>query len=413
MKVLGIITEYNPFHNGHLYHLEKAKEMTEVDVVVAVMSGNFVQRGEPAILDKWRRAQIAVECGVDLVLELPFVFACNNAEYFAKGAIGILNGIGCVDDIVFGSETGDIDAIARGARFLSDESDTFKERLKVYTDKGLSYPAARAKAFAETSGEAGNLLNSPNDILAVEYLKQIYLTGSMIRPHAIKRLGQGYNSQNTQTPFASASAIRNFAMKSSDISEICNCLPFQSYVNLAGIQETIAERQEKLCELITARILTADTEELSKIFSATEGIENRLKTSARLSHDMDELVGKIKSRRYTETRIRRLLMHTLMGFDKESAEHIAAEKLLYTRVLAFSDKGSTLLRHIRKEECAEIPVVTNINKEIPASHPARALLKFDQRASDIYNLISGLELYEFSDFVRKPHKKSAGNGQIK
>lgn len=402
MKVLGIITEYNPFHNGHLYHLEKAREMTEPDVVVAVMSGNFVQRGEPAILDKWRRAQIAVECGVDLVLELPFVFACNNAEYFAKGSIGILNGIGCVDDIVFGSETGDIDAIARGARFLSEESSAFKESIKGYLDKGLSYPAARANAFAQTSGEAGDLLNSPNDILAVEYLKQIYLTGSSIKPHVLKRLGQGYHSKNTETPFASASAIRNFAMKNRDISEIRECLPCQSYVNLTGVQETIAKRQEKLFDLITARILTADTEELSKIFSATEGIENRLKMSVRFSHDMDELVGKIKSRRYTETRIRRLLVHTLMGFDKKSAEYIAAEKLLYTRVLAFSDKGRKLLRHIRKEECAEIPVVTNINKEMPVSHHVRALLEFDLRASDIYNLASGFDMYRFSDFVRKP-----------
>lgn len=414
MKVLGIVAEYNPFHNGHLYHLQKSREMTGADFVVAVMSGNFVERGDAAVSAKWTRAQIAIECGADLVLELPFAYACNNAEYFARGAVGILDGLGCVTDMVFGSETADIEALKVAAQFLAAETAEFKDALRDALGRGLSFPAARAWAFAKSfenfSGKPAkdiSLSSLPNDILAIEYLKQLCLLKSHIEPHALLRQGEGYDSKNIKSPLASAAAIREILKNGGELSELELCMPKPSRLSLEKDFELYKIRQRRLFELVRSRILTADEQELSRVFSAAEGLENRMKQAARSAHDIEELAMTIKSRRYTLTRIRRLLIHTLMGFDKEAAERIFGGNLLYARVLAFNAQGAELLRHIKKAECADIPIVTNINKQVPSAHRLRDLLEFDIRATDIYNIISGADTYKSSDFVEKPRRADA------
>ncbi|HML38127.1 MAG TPA: nucleotidyltransferase family protein, partial [Bacillota bacterium] len=217
MKVLGIIAEYNPFHNGHRYHLEESVKLTSPDFTVCVMSGDFTQRGEPAMADKWIRAAATVENGVDLVLELPFAFACNNAEFFAAGAVDILNRLGCVTHLSFGSEAGELSALSQAADYLAYEDDELKNTIREFADQGLSFPRARYEAVKMCRGEAySDVLRSANNILAVEYLKQLRLMKSEIEPVTVKRYGTGYHDMGSYENIASATAIRHQVKRSGD-----------------------------------------------------------------------------------------------------------------------------------------------------------------------------------------------------
>ena len=233
MRVLGLITEYNPFHNGHLYHLEESKKITNSDFTVVVMSGNYVQRGEPAIVDKWTRTKMALEAGADLVLELPVVYATSSAEFFAFGAISILHHSNITDCISFGSELGSIDLLSQIADFLFFESDHYKMKLKAYVSKGLAFPLARNKALISEfidkkinipKEELNKILSSSNNILAIEYLKALKLLKSPIEVFTIKRQGASYNSTQLDSIFASATGIRN-SLKNNDYSILYKTMP--------------------------------------------------------------------------------------------------------------------------------------------------------------------------------------------
>ena len=241
MKTLGIISEYNPFHNGHMYHIKKSKEITGADTVIAVMSGNFVQRGEAACADKWLRAGIAVSCGVDLVIELPFVYACNSAGAFARGAVGILDKLGAVDYLSFGSESGSLDELM----VFTAEDESFKERLHHALDMKMSYP----KAMEFAAGDEKGIMSGPNNILAIEYLKELKRTCSSIIPVTVKRSDKGYHSLETAGKYASASKIRSMMTAGEDYS---------SYVPVAY--------KTKITELdyfaVMSRIITADVSEI-------------------------------------------------------------------------------------------------------------------------------------------------------
>jgi predicted nucleotidyltransferase len=366
MSVAGIVAEYNPMHSGHLYHLRETRERCGADVVVAVMSGTFSQRGEPTIYDKWLRAGAAVKNGVDLVFELPFIYACNSAEYFGTGAVRILDGLGCVTHISFGSEVGDVGPLSDLAAFLADEPEAYREALKAQLEKGISFPRARQAAVAETYGNS-QLLREPNNILAIEYLKGLRRIGSGITPVTIQRKGAGHHE--------SATEIRN----------------------------SIEWDESRYYDMVRQAFLKSDSARLGGILAASEGIANRIKKNLRRAKTLDELIDLTKSKRYTWTGINRLLAQTLIGLTEEN--FFKMNGVRYGRILAFNDTGAKLLRTIKKKELAAMPILTNLPKDLAPWEDDEALtlsVSTDVLAADLYNLAFQRDLYDHSDFVMKP-----------
>lgn len=403
MNNIGIIAEYNPFHNGHLYHLEETKRLGQADNVIAVMSGDFTQRGEPAIYNKWVRAEMAVNNGVDLVIELPFVFACNNAEYFASGSMGILNSLGCISHFSFGSESGAISPLRQAAALLVNESTGFKDALKEFLNQGMSYPRARYEALKKTEGkDVADVVRQPNNILAVEYLKQWLLNGYQMKPITVKRSGRGYHDKEVGETFSSATAIRKAIRQKNGMAAVRPSVPEETYRIMNMTEHIPVTDSEGLFHLMMYKILTSANEQLSEILSAGEGLENSLKKSIIKSRSAKDIVEQTLSKRYTETRINRLLIHTLASLTKEDFFRLIADPPLYARVLGFSDKGAGLIRHIKKTGCSSIPIISNINKEIMPGDPSTDLLKYDILSADIYNLAHFNNIYKYSDHVSKP-----------
>ncbi|MCL1808481.1 MAG: nucleotidyltransferase [Clostridiales bacterium] len=404
MKVLGIVAEYNPFHKGHLFHLAESKRMSGAGACVAVMSGNFTQRGEVAFFDKWERARIAVDCGVDLVLELPFAYACNTAEHFAKGAVQILDGLSCVDAMSFGSESGDLTKLSESASCLLSEDEKFRENLKSGLEKGDSFPKARAGALRLAAGEEiAEMLSSPNNILAVEYLKQLMLAGSSLAPLTVRREGAGHNSKAPSGGFSSAASIRGM-LGAGGMNEASKYVPDECYDRIKKINIGFNEKINNLFLLISAKIFSETEEKLEETLSAGEGLGCRLKKAARGADCLESLVSGTKSKRYTRTRIQRLLVHALFDLKAADFHGILDAGLNYARVLAFNAEGAALLRRA-KGAGTRIPVITNINKQVRDGDEIFRLLKYDLLASDLYNLVSGSDTRVKSDFVVPPYHK--------
>ncbi|MDD2190162.1 MAG: nucleotidyltransferase [Eubacteriales bacterium] len=403
MRVLGIIAEYNPFHNGHLHHLQESIRIANPDFTVCIMSGDFMQRGEPAMADKWIRSSAAIKNGIDLVIELPFVFACNNAEYFAKGAVDILNRLGCITHLSFGSEAGQLSLLNKIADYISNESDQLKAGIKEFADRGYSFPRARYEAVKQCMGkECANTLKSANNILAVEYLKQLNITGSRIEPLTVKRYGTGYLDKECYNNIASASAIREILGKSDNLHEVSDFVPPTTFQVFKELNEGVNVKLNDFYLLLIYQILKSDIAELGNIISATEGLEHRVKKAAISSGDTNSLIRAVLSKRYTQTRIQRLLVHIMLNLDKDSFRNIIEKDINYARVLAISRKGALLLKQIKKENLNMIPILTNINREVSKDSPEWDLLKYDVLASDIYNLIVYGEIYNHSDYIMKP-----------
>ncbi len=411
MNNIGIIAEYNPFHNGHLHHLNESKKLGDPNHIIAVMSGDFTQRGEPAMYDNWIRAEMAVKNGVDLVIELPFAFACNNAEYFALGGLNILYGLGCVTHFSFGSESGDLNKLIKAAEFLAYEDPNYQEILKGFMDKGFSYPRSRSEALKSLGmTEVASLVRDPNNILAVEYLKQWIRLGRKMEPITIKRMGNHYHDNGISCPLASATAIRREISGGSGILGIKEAIPKTTAEIMDRIERKPIIDSEGFFDILIYKILTSANEELAEVFSAGEGLENRLKKAIIKCRNVEELIDAVLSKRYTRTRIRRLLLHILTCLTKESFSNIIDRPALYARVLGFSDKGAKLLRHINQNKCSKIPIITNINKEPGTDDPVWTLLRYDVLASDIYNLIAQNELYSRSDYRAVPYFENRFSG---
>lgn len=383
-NVLGIVAEYNPIHNGHIYQLNACKEKCGAQYAVAVISGNFTQRGEPALLDKWERAKMAVLAGVDLVVELPFFWACNSAEYFAKGAVELLDGMGVVTHLGFGSECGDIEKIRETAEEISGKSEKYQKRLQKYLGEGNSYPKATMMALEEK----GEILKEPNNILAVEYTKALIELDSKIKTITVKRKGASYHQEDVVDHLASGSGIRKMLKVGDSIENVvdvsCNEILKENR------KQMVFADSEKYFHMIKMAVLTMSKEEISEIFSVREGLENKIYKEIRNTSNLDELIGKIKSKRYTYTAISRIFSHILMKLKKDFVQD------KYIRVLAFNENGAGLLKEMKKRELNRFPVVTNINKEEEID------FSMDVRATDIYNLLSGADSYKNSDFVRQP-----------
>lgn len=367
MKKLGIIAEYNPFHEGHKYLIDEVRKQTGADQVIAVMSGNFTQRGYPAVYDKWTRAERAIQNGVNLVLELPVCYACNSAEYFAKGGVSVLEGMGCIDYLAFGSESGQLKLLRHTAKTLKQNEADIIELIRKKTKQGCSYPKAREEAVMELGFEEDlSLIREPNNILGIEYLKQL----KTMEPVTIKRMGAGHHQ--------SASEIRNIMRKQDG--------------------ERINAIEENYYRFVATRIFQMSTAELDAVFSSGQGLGNKLKQEIRYARNFEELVDRVKSKVYTRTRITRLLTHIVLGIDEE----VMGKAVPYIRILGFDRKGASVLKEMKKRECATIPVLNNINKEKESYPEISVCLEKDILASDLYNLISGKDLYTNSDYVKKP-----------
>jgi len=405
MKVLGITAEYNPFHNGHKYHIEKSRCLTGADCVVAVMSGNFTQRGEAAILDKWERSRLAVENGVDLVVELPFIYACSKAQSFAEGAVDILKGLG-VQMISFGSESGKIVELRSLAEALIDKAEEIASLRDLFMQRGTSFAKAGELAAAEVLGEeAVKLMVDPNNILAIEYLKRMIFwkeRGYDIEPVTVKRYGSGYFEENSEAGFAGASAIRR--MK--DREELERYVPENVACALCGSEsgepedanECALHAEERLFHLVRCEIVKSSPEALEQVYHMGEGLENKLKKEIVPAKNMDELVSSVVSKRYTEAAVRRLLTYVLMGIREYEPP-----KAVYGRVLAANETGRKLLAGLKKQEEHIIPIITNVNKDEIDNREVQACLRYDVLAADMYNLIYDRDMYAFSDKVRRPY----------
>ena len=392
MRTLGIIAEYNPIHNGHIYQIEKAKLISKADFVVVVMSGDFTQRGEPAIIDKWKRAELACRAGADLVLEMPFLFATSSAEGFAAGGVGILENLGVIDAISFGAESNNMEDLQFLATFLRDEPPEFKAILKKHLDLGLSFPKARELAVNECLGiDAGAMLKWPNNILAIEYLKHIVT----MTPVAIKRTVSHGDEMlsGADKDHSSATAIRS-SIRTGKLDEARRFLPENVYSFFENYKGEYGGFTENYYNALRSVILRSSPEELAQVQGMSEGIENKIKKEIRNHSNYEDFASALKSKRFTRTAIDRLMTRTLIGVRNG----IEKDTPLYTRVLAFKEDAGRLLKEIR--ENAGIPVVTNINKH-DALPPYS---NYDIIASDMYNLICRRDLYGESDYVKHPCK---------
>lgn len=366
MKSFGIIAEFNPFHLGHKYLIDRAREVTGSDICVAVMSGSFVQRGGPAVFDKWERTRLAVEGGVNLIVELPAVYATASAEHFAFGGVKTLEAMGCIDRLVFGSESGDVKLLEDAAHLLKKKDAEIFQLTSLFSKKGLAFPKAREEALHIISPNFDlRILREPNNILAIEYIKQL----ESMEPCTIKRIGQGHHE--------SATALRNRIA--------------------AGNPEAFRQAEANYFNLIRTRILQGSADELEKMCAAGDGLGNRLKDSVRFAENTDDLIRKVKSKAYTYSSVERMLAHIVLGIEMNYSQAPA-----YIRVLGFDEKGAKLLKHIKKQECNRVPVITNINKEWEKLGDGQAMLEKDILATDVFNVIWNRNMYKESDYVKKP-----------
>lgn len=385
-KCVGITAEYNPFHNGHLYHLEQSKLATGAQISIAAMSGNFVQRGHMAICSKWERAEAAIKCGIDLVVEIPTVFACNSAPVFASAAVEILENLGA-DWISFGSESGNIEELKEISRAMNEKETLIEKLVREKVKEGLSYPRARRDAVALILGDKkADLLDLPNNILAIEYLKRI----QNAKPVTVKRQGPGYNELEPCEDMASASAIRSMVKSSKNVETLT---PEPSTEML---KKALHPLEDKIFQIICAKVLTSSREELDRVFAGGEGLGNKLKNEIRKASAYDQLIQRLKSKRYTRTRIERFISHVLLD--------IGAPDLYpnYIRVLAFNKAGSRYLKEVKKKGICSLPIITNINKDAQNAVALMSAIEKDILAADIFNLASGRNLYDESDYVRMP-----------
>ncbi|HUC91017.1 MAG TPA: nucleotidyltransferase [Paenibacillus sp.] len=392
MRTVGLIVEYNPFHNGHLYHLRRSVAVTQADAVVAVMSGNFLQRGEPALAGKRARTEMAMRGGCDLVIELPVSYATHAAEWFAYGAVSMLDATGVVDALCFGSESGEIAALRRIAAVAAHEPAVLKERLAERLRRGQSYPAAYSAALRDCFEAAGDAeaaafpLEQPNNTLGLHYLIALERLGSPIEPFTIRREKAGYNERTvTDGAIASATALRKLLNEQRHPETIAPYVPASTLAILE--REWRAGRAPLGWHAFAGKLfhmlVRADAVELASCRDVGEGLEHRIKQCLPLlpSLDFEQLVDAVKTKRYTRTRLQRAFLSILLGLRKEEAlPALLEDGLRYIRVLGFNDKGQALLKRMR--DCAKLPVLLGA-----ARPPARfRQLELDAAASAVYAL---------------------------
>lgn len=373
MKVIGIIAEYNPFHNGHLYQINRIKEMYPDSILIAVVSSSFTQRGDVSILNKWDKTKLSLEHGIDIVVELPFVFATQSSDIFAKGAVQTLKNLN-IDTLVFGTETDNIDKLKEIADLQINNS-KYDKLVKQYLSKGLNYPTATNKAVHDLSGYK---VDSPNDLLALSYIKQILLDKKNIEIINIKRT-TSYHGTEINNNIASASNIRNLYLNNKNID---NLIPYSSnYLYKISMNNLLPYLKYKV---------NLEENNLNIYQTVDEGIENRLLKVINNSNTYDELISNIKTKRYTYNKISRMLLHILTSFTKEEASNIKVE---YIRILGFTSKGKEYLNKIKKQ--IKLPVLAGYKKNISK------ILDKELQITKIYSLVTDTNIIK-KEYENKP-----------
>lgn len=394
MRIVGLITEYNPFHNGHLHHLRESLHVAGADASVAVMSGHFLQRGEPALLDKWLRTEMALSAGVDLVFELPCCFACNSAPHFAGGAVQSLNALGVVDALCFGSEAGEIAPLQSAARLLLERETDIDAATRRLLRQGISYPVARAEMLADIAPDlSAEMLSSPNNVLGIEYLKALQETSSVIKALTIPRRGVGYHSTDVANPIASATGIRKLLVEGGAVGELMPraCLEI---LNEAMSKGSCLEH-DRLFSCLQGFLLQ-EMETLNGIYQVEDGLAQRLVNAAMTATSYASLVEAIKSRHWTLTRIQRILSYVLLQLASDEMNCFLVSGPLYLRLLGASEKGRRVLAASRKKR--SLPLISDParakavlrrfyagQKELAGL--AERMLACDLRATRLYGLL--------------------------
>ncbi|MBO6233531.1 MAG: nucleotidyltransferase [Clostridia bacterium] len=405
-NVLGIVAEYNPFHNGHLYHLEKSKKDTGSDYSIAVISGNFTQRGSTSLVDKWEKTQMAISNGVDLVIELPTIYATSSAENFADGAIKILDSLKIVDYVSFGAETPNLSALDHLAEILYYEPKEYKALLSIELGKGLSFPKARENALMMYLNDQKNIrsiLNSPNNILAIEYLKSLKKHKSKINPYIIGRFESDYNSKSYTNNIASSTAIRNM-LKNNAYNVLPRLMPQSSCAILAkniktghAIPDISVFEKEIIYNL---RKMTVN--EIRELPDVSEGLEFAIKEASSSCNTIVEFLNIIKSKRYTSTRLQRILLYSLLGITKKDVE-VSKKTTPYIRVLGFNQNGKYLLSEISKAN-PKLQIITSVKKFVDSNNKNRnldILFSKDIWATNVYTIGYNNDSWSNLDFTHK------------
>ncbi len=371
MRVAGIVAEYNPFHNGHAHHIEKTKEIgggCEATHVVAVMSGSFVQRGEPAMLTKFDRARAALAGGADLVLELPLPWSLTSAEKFAFGAVSMLDALGCVDTISFGSEVGSLAPLERAVNTM--ESERYQNLMRYFLTTGISFPEAQQKALTEIAGAScGNLLSTPNNTLAIEYIKALRRLSSPIKPFTIPRYQVAHDSAVPLGNIASATYLRS-VIENDRLSASFPFMPAAcaSVLSDAATQGRAPATREPLERAVLSRLRALSLEELAALPAVSEGLENRVYNAVRTASSLEELENAIKTKRYPLTRVRRLLWAAYLGIPKTAPDATPP----YLRILAANTRGKEIL--------------SKAEPRIPLLHRASQMEKLDDDCNRFWQL---------------------------
>ena len=373
MKNYAIISEFNPFHNGHAYLVKRCREHGATHIT-AIMSGNFVQRGEPAIFPNHIRALTALKTGVDLVIELHLPFAVSNAQQFAENGTSVADAMNCVDCIAFGSECGDITSLNELSSLIISEN--FQKKLKEQISTGISYPSALTNTMKIINPSLVPLMSEPNNILGIEYIKAVYKLGSPIKPVTFKRIGDSYNDTSASSEFASAASIRRLIYENKS---------FKKYVPENSVDILLSEIEKgniaSLSEnergfILKLRQMSAN--DIAAIADVNEGLENRIKTAVMNSTSLEKIIERTKSKRYTYARIRRILLACLLNIKKS----YLTEKAPYIRVLGFNSRGAEILSCVKQKSV--VPLITKIRKAESLSPAEKAFLALEINAGDIY-----------------------------
>lgn len=385
MVVAGIIAEYNPFHNGHLHQIERVKEKLNPDYIIVALGNNFTQRGEPSILDKYDKTTIALEMGVDLVIEIPQMFSCASAEYFAKAGVNMLNNTGIVTHLCFGAESDDEELIIEIAKLLSNEPSKYKKLLKAELKKGVNYPVARANALTEFfDGDKGikEILSGSNNILAIEYIKELIRLKSTITPYLIKRKGPGFNSEEIIDNISSATNIRKLMSEGKDISKF-----------VPEISNNFLKGQDRFLDIdnyfpiFHYNLITHSDEDLREINEVREGIERTLFEKSKDNILISEIIEASKSKRFTYTGISRIIANIILGITKKEFEESLPLISEYIRILGFKERSEKLVSFIYKSN-PKMTVIMNVNKFLKETKNKRlkAFMEKELRYNNIYHI---------------------------
>ena len=388
MKILGIIAEYNPFHNGHAFHIREALKISNCDAAVIVMSGDFVQRGEPAIFPKHVRAKMALSEGASVVLELPAYFATGSAEYFARGAVSLLHSLGCIDALCFGSESGNLKELEEIAEILLEEPEPYKALLQTYLRQGMSYPLARQQAFsAYTKKEhLSKMLTEPNNILGIEYLKALFSLHSDIQPFTIVRKGAGYHKTSLHETYSSASAIRKCLVQN-DLESVSVQVPSISY---EFMQEYCEKKGPVTCDdfslLLKYRLLSETPESLCTYADISEDLAHRIMNQRNHLVSWSQFCELLKTKELTFSRISRALMHIVLDIRKTDLSSCKTDGFCqYARVLGFRKPDRFVLKACKDQ--SQIPIITKIGNCDTLSKTGMRMLEKDCYAANLYETV--------------------------